>query len=175
MTDPNTADVSNETDIDVQESHIPARLNSYGREVWLEITPALRAAGRLKMTDLPAITRYCDLAGTYWKMSEEIERDGVTYWASKIVNRPDSDDKEVTVQTEDRMLRRNPLVADRQRIASELRLLENMFGMSPLSRANLLARKLGRGSGDLFPADDPDVETPSHSHGDSPDNFMRRH
>lgn len=114
---------------------IPAQLTEAGREVWKRIVPPLKRAGRVKATDLEAITRYCDMVGSYWKMSLQIAAEGSTMLVPTVAK----DDK-----GEGAMWRRHPLLSERRAMAKALEGIEDRFGMSPRARADLVNRQLGR-------------------------------
>lgn len=122
------------------DGSIPGELCERGRAVWGRLVPGLRAAGRVKRTDREALTRYCDLCATYWGMTDKIREEGETILTPTIAK--DEAGKAGA------MWRRHPLLGERRAIAQALKDLEDRFGMSPLSRANLTIKLLGRGSGD---------------------------
>ena len=155
-------------DVSVHETFVPSELCSRGRTIWIAVTPALIAAGRLKQGDVQAMTRYCDLAATYWELVDEIRRDGNVLKVPTVAKEIDENGKEQTGY----MFRAHPGLAQKKMIAGELRMIEDSFGMSPLSRANLvnkqLSRRPGQGELEFAPPAQPDTE-------DSPDSFRRRH
>lgn len=122
----------------VADPSIPAELDERGRAVWERIVPPLRRAGRLKTTDLEAVTRYCDLVGVYWKLSETISAEGETMKVPTIAK---GEGGEVSF-----MWRRHPLLSERRAVAKSLEGIEDRFGMSPRARADLVNKQLGRGS-----------------------------
>lgn len=114
---------------------VPHRLDEFGREVWLRVVPDLKRAGRVKATDLEAITRYCDMVGSYWKMSKKIADEGSTMLVPTVAK---------DVKGEGAMWRRHPLLSERRAMAKALEGIEDRFGMSPRARADLVNRQLGR-------------------------------
>ncbi|MBA4338328.1 MAG: phage terminase small subunit P27 family [Hyphomonas sp.] len=114
---------------------VPHQLTPEGRDVWTRIVPPLKRAGRIKATDLEAITRYCDMVGSYWKMSKQIAEEGSTMLVPTVAK----DDK-----GEGAMWRRHPLLSERRAMAKALEGIEDRFGMSPRARADLVNRQLGR-------------------------------
>lgn len=114
---------------------VPHQLTPEGRDVWARIVPPLKRAGRIKSTDLEAITRYCDMVGSYWKMSKQIADEGSTMLVPTVAK----DDKGAGA-----MWRRHPLLSERRAMAKALEGLEDRFGMSPRARAELVNRMLGR-------------------------------
>ena len=114
-------------------------LSKEGRAAWAELVPDMIKAGRVKQTDLAALTRYCDMVGRYWKMSATVNTEGETILTPTIA----TDAK----GNPGMMRRRHPLLSEMRSLMSELRQLEDRFGMSPLARANLVSKQLGAGSG----------------------------
>lgn len=126
------------------DGSIPGELSSRGRTVWAQVVPDLIKAGRVKRTDQQALTRYCDMVGDYWAMCEKIRDEGSTILVPTIAK--DGEGKAGA------MWRRHPLLNERRATAQALKELEDRFGMTPLARANLTLKLLGRsgGDGDLF-------------------------
>jgi P27 family predicted phage terminase small subunit len=144
----------------------PDCLDAHGKEVWTRVFPVLSRAGRLKTTDYEAFTRYCDLVSVYWRTAEKIRTDGETILTPTIAKEANGDPG--------KMWRRHPLLAERRAMSKALESLEDRFGMSPLARANLVAKLLGRGAGDVPPGELPFGEGEESANGDDhsdPANF----
>ncbi len=147
----------------VQSGFVPDELDDHGKRVWSKLTPDLNAAGRLKLTDVAAMTRYCDMAGRYWRMAERVREEGETILTPTIAKDGDGQPGE--------MWRRHPLLSEMKSLIPELRQLEDRFGMSPKARYELTSKALGGAGGTLF--DVPPQDRPGHdgSGADDPANF----
>lgn len=126
------------------DGSIPGELSPEGRTVWGHVVPDLIKAGRVKRTDLQALTRYCDMVADYWQMTTQIREEGSTISVPTIAKGEDGKSGS--------MLRRHPLLNEKRALAQTLKEIEDRFGMTPLARANLTLKLLGRqgGDGDLF-------------------------
>ena len=157
-----------ETDLDVQSGFVPADLDEYARAVWRELAPALIAARRLTQTDIPAMKRYCDLTGQYWKVSQQIREEGRTYWAVTVAQKQAKDGEP---QETNKMMRKHPLLPEQRALAAELRQIEDKFGMTPLARENLINRRMNSDPRDELPFGDDGQ--PQRQTGNGPDNWLR--
>lgn len=124
---------------------VPDDLDEYGQSVWVQMTPILVTAGRLKKSDFAAWKRYCHLAGRYWRAAADIKKAGSEFY----------DVPTVAVGPDGKagvMSRRRPACLTMEKLLPELRQQEDRFGMSPLSRVNLVSKGLrgGFGNSDLF-------------------------
>ncbi|MBK8196992.1 MAG: phage terminase small subunit P27 family [Acidobacteria bacterium] len=144
--DDTETETPDEAPAEALDGSIPEELCPASRAVWAHLAPDLVKMGRVKRTDRQALTRYCDLVAEYWAMSNQIRAEGSTILVPTIAK--DGDGKAGA------MWRRHPLLAERRALAGALKDLEDRFGMSPLARANLTLKLLGRsgGDGDLFNA-----------------------
>lgn len=126
------------------DGSIPGELSPRGRVVWAQVVPDLMKAGRVKRTDRQALTRYCDMVADYWEMTVAIRTEGSTILVPTIAKDAEGKSGE--------MRRRHPLLNEKRALAQTLKEIEDRFGMTPLARANLTLKLLGRqgGDGDLF-------------------------
>lgn len=141
--------MTDQVDDDLDPVGVPAELDEHGAGAWRKIVPALERVGRVKATDIAMITRYCDLVGRYWLAKMQIQEAGGEYQRVPTVAK---DESGATAY----MVRRHPACLTMEKLLPELRQIEDRFGMSPLSRANLLAKGLRAGAqGDLLPGETP--------------------
>lgn len=122
------------------DERVPGELGEYGRRVWVKLVADLKRSSFLRQADREPFTRYCDILGRYWKMSETIEREGETVKVPTIAKNAAGEPGV--------MIRRHPLLAELRASASELRHIEDRLGMNPAARASLLASVLRRRADD---------------------------
>lgn len=115
---------------------VPDELDEYGEKVWLEMTPVLDRAGRLKKSDREAWKRYCHTAGRYWRAAADIQARGGNEWQEVPTVAKDEHGKPGV------MLRRVPSAAIMDKLAPQLMAMEASFGMTTLARLNLVAKGL---------------------------------
>ena len=147
-------------DQDLDINGVPDELDGDGAKIWSGIAPSLRAAGRIKDTDRQVLARYCDMVGRYWRMSRKVRDEGETLLVPTIAKGPNGEPG--------KMHRRHPLLNEMKALMPEIRQIEDRMGLSPLARANLVSKLLGRpprSPGDMFPPDPGDENNPPNQAG----------
>ncbi len=118
----------------------PQELSDAARKVWDTIAPGLKQLRFLKDTDRPAFARYCEHAVKWWKLTKDLEDNGLSY---------------LSESAHGKLERVRPNFLIRDRIERKLEALEDRFGMNPAARQQIMMRLAGiaptnPGDGDLF-------------------------
>lgn len=138
----------------------PEGLDEHGRAAYAALTERLKGVGRDDVLYEIELTRFAKMLGDFWSMNAEISKHGrVTMVASYGKDKSDSEAPKIP--------RLNPLIKVVSALQTELRLMSDRFGLSPMARAGLLARQFGgeKGSnrlplGDQSGADNPVSDDP---------------
>jgi len=103
----------------------PDWLDDAGRAVWALTVPNLEVLGYFQTTDVGAIARYCDHTSRWLRLRDKVNKKGESYW---------------TKSKHGRMLRRNPDFQNMMALETQMRALEDRFGLAPVSREAILGR-----------------------------------
>ena len=134
-----------------------AKLTPAATAIWRSLAPDLERRNLLRDTDRQALARYCQDVTTYWTLAEELRREGVTY---------------VTESAHGTMRRVDPRFLVQERIVTRLIAAEDRFGLSPLSRQQLL-RLVANAQGSLaFPGPGATPDAPPAVDPESPIGFL---
>lgn len=106
-------------------SSAPDWLDDTGRAVWDLAVPKLEILGYFQSTDHGAFARYCDHTSRWLRLREKVDKKGESYW---------------TKSKHGRMLRRNPDFQNMLALETQMRALEDRFGLAPVSREAILGR-----------------------------------
>jgi len=112
-------------------------LNAAARAHWKRLAPVLVFRGLLRATDLDSFETLCRLEAEFAHLSKLISSPTKAYYKREGV------------------IRRHPAVADRHRIAKDLRDYRDRFGLSPQARTRM---PLGTADQPRLPLDQPKPE-----------------
>lgn len=126
-----------ETDaLEVLADQPPPQITGLAAEVWRELLPSLRQAKFVRRTDHQAFARYCNDVARYWRVTQELDEEGETYW---------------TDTNHGKMKRINPTFIVQERLHKRIEAAEDRIGLNPAARQQMMLRQATVATpGDLF-------------------------
>lgn len=136
----------------------PSHLSEHARKFWKLLAPELTRLNFVRMTDRPALERYCETLAEYWANQLQLRGKPRIYWTDTLHGK---------------MKRVEPAFLLLQRVEKMLFDYEDRIGLNPAARQRILL-SMAAGQGRLpfdppRPNDEKDGETPAQGEGDGRD------
>lgn len=114
----------------------PSSLSKKAKKVWEKEVPRLRAMGILGNPDINALELYCETFAEWKDITKKLQREGMIVYETR-----ERVTKRTGTKTQFKVPKVNPLFDVSQKLHEKVLKLMLQFGMTPVARTNVKAKK----------------------------------